>query len=47
MTNDVCVKIHYPKPACIHSVFAPGIYGIREKMCSTDKNSAIFLTDSA
>jgi len=47
MTRRICAKIKYPKPACIHTKFVPGIQGVDSKMNSSVPNSAIFLTDSA
>lgn len=46
MTRDVAPKLHYPKPALIHSTFFPALQGAQTKMSSSDPNSSIFLTDT-
>ena len=52
MTRDVAHKMVRKghglggKPALIHSKFFPPLQGATGKMCSSDENSAIFLTDS-
>lgn len=46
MTRDVAPRLHFPKPALIHSTFFPALQGAKSKMAASDTNSAIFLTDS-
>lgn len=46
MTRDVAPKLNFPKPALIHSTFFPALQGAKSKMSASEKNSAIFLTDS-
>lgn len=46
LTRDVAPRLHYRKPAVIHSRFFPGLQGVHTKMSSSEPNSAIFLTDS-
>ena len=46
MTRDVAPRLHYPKPALIHSIFFPALQGPKSKMSSSDPNSSIFLTDT-
>ena len=47
MTRDVAKRIKYLKPSCIHSTFFPAIQGKTGKMSASDKNTTIFLTDTA
>ena len=47
MTRDVAKRIKYLKPSCIHSTFFPAIQGKTGKMSASDKNTNIFLTDTA
>ena len=46
MTRDIASKLKFPKPASIYSKFFPALQGWNSKMSSSDKNSAIFLTDT-
>jgi tryptophanyl-tRNA synthetase len=46
LTRDVAHRLHYRKPAVIHSKFFPGLHGVNTKMSSSDPTSAIFLTDT-
>jgi len=46
MTRDVAPKLHYLKPALIHSSFFPALQGAHSKMSASDVNSSIFLTDT-
>ncbi|KAL6574395.1 hypothetical protein OROHE_001299 [Orobanche hederae] len=47
MTRDVAPRLGYHKPALIESSFFPALQGGIGKMCATDPNSAIYVTDSA
>ena len=46
MTRDAAPRLHYPKPALIHSIFFPALQGPKSKMSASDPNSSIFLTDT-
>jgi tryptophanyl-tRNA synthetase len=46
LTRDVAPRLHYRKPAVLHSKFFPGLKGVQTKMSSSDPTSAIFLTDT-
>ncbi|KAG2389474.1 hypothetical protein C9374_014034 [Naegleria lovaniensis] len=46
LTRDVAPKLGFPKPVLVHGKFLPSLQGAKTKMASSDKNSAIFLTDS-
>jgi tryptophanyl-tRNA synthetase len=46
MTRDVAPRLHYPKPALLHSTFFPALQGPKSKMSSSDPTSSIFLTDT-
>jgi len=45
LTRDVAVKLKYPKPALIHSMFFPALQGPQTKMSASDPNSSIYMTD--
>nr|CAB3267663.1 tryptophan--tRNA ligase, cytoplasmic-like [Phallusia mammillata] len=47
MTRDVAPRLHYRKPALLHSVFFPALQGAQTKMSASDPNTSIFLTDTA
>jgi len=48
MTRDVAPRLHWEKPAVIHSKFFPALQGANYKMSASSKtpNSAIFMTDT-
>ena len=46
LTRDVAPKLGFPKPVLVHGKFLPSLQGAKTKMSSSDKSSAIFLTDS-
>lgn len=46
LTRDVAPRLHYRRPAILHSKFFPGLRGVQTKMSSSDPTSAIVLTDS-
>ncbi|KAG5221256.1 tryptophan--tRNA ligase [Salix suchowensis] len=45
LTRDVAVKLKYPKPSLIHSIFFPALQGPQTKMSASDPNSSIFMSD--
>ncbi|KAI9823186.1 MAG: tryptophan--tRNA ligase [Thelocarpon impressellum] len=47
MTRDVAVRLKYPKPALIHSIFLPALQGPGSKMSASIDSSAIFMSDTA
>ncbi|KII65768.1 Tryptophan--tRNA ligase, cytoplasmic [Thelohanellus kitauei] len=47
LTRDIAPRLHYPKPALIHSKFIPALQGAKTKMSSSDELSSIYLSDSA
>ena len=47
MTRDVAPRLHYRKPALLHSVFFPALQGAQTKMSASDSTSSVFLTDTA
>jgi len=47
MTRDVAPRLHYHKPALLHSMFFPALQGAQSKMSASDGTSSIFLTDTA
>ncbi|MEM3399538.1 MAG: tryptophan--tRNA ligase [Candidatus Micrarchaeia archaeon] len=46
ITRDVAPLLKMPKPAAIHCKFIPGLQGTKGKMSSSEKDSAIYTTDS-
>ena len=46
MTRDVAVRLKYPKPSLIHSIFLPALQGPGSKMSASVDTSAIFMNDS-
>jgi tryptophanyl-tRNA synthetase len=46
MTRDVAPRLHYHKPALIHSKFFPALQGAGSKMSASDTTSSIFVTDT-
>ncbi len=44
--RDIAPKMKWKKPCLIHGKFLVGLKGIREKMSSSNKDSAIFLSDT-
>lgn len=46
MTRDVAPRLHFEKPALLHSVFFPALQGAQTKMSASDATSSIFLTDT-
>jgi tryptophanyl-tRNA synthetase len=48
IARDVLPKLGFYKPAAIHSIFLPGLYGIMEqgKMSSSEEQTAVFTVDS-
>ena len=47
MTRDVAVRLKYPKPSLIHSIFLPALQGPGSKMSASVDVSAIFMHDPA
>ena len=47
MTRDVAVRLKYPKPSLIHSIFLPALQGPGSKMSASVDISAIFMHDQA
>ncbi|KAI9780116.1 MAG: tryptophan--tRNA ligase [Peltula sp. TS41687] len=47
MTRDVAVRLKYPKPSLIHSIFLPALQGPGSKMSASIDTSAIFMNDNA
>ncbi|KAI9827323.1 MAG: tryptophan--tRNA ligase [Phylliscum demangeonii] len=47
MTRDVAVRLKYPKPSLIHSIFLPALQGPGSKMSASVDTSAIFMIDNA
>ena len=46
MTRDVAVRLKYPKPALVHSIFLPALQGPGSKMSASVDTSAIFMSDT-
>ena len=46
MTRDVAPRLHFRKPALLHSMFFPALQGAQTKMSASDQTSSIFLTDT-
>jgi len=46
MTRDVAPRLHFAKPAVVHSKFFPALQGPQTKMSASVEGSAIFMTDS-
>ncbi len=46
MTRDVAVRLKYPKPSLIHSIFLPALQGPGSKMSASIDTSAIFMNDT-
>lgn len=46
MTRDVAPRLGWEKPALVHSKFFPALQGAKGKMSASEKNSAIYVTDS-
>ncbi|VEU23606.1 DEKNAAC104764 [Brettanomyces naardenensis] len=44
--RDVAEKLHFSKPALIHSRFFPALQGPTTKMSASNENTAIFMTDT-
>ncbi|WVW78507.1 tryptophan-tRNA ligase [Kwoniella bestiolae CBS 10118] len=47
LTRDAADKLHYKKPALLHSKFLPALQGAGTKMSASKENTAIFMTDDA
>ncbi|KAG0645166.1 Tryptophanyl-tRNA synthetase [Hyphodiscus hymeniophilus] len=47
MTRDVAARLHFAKPALIHSSFLDALQGPGTKMSASIESSAIFMKDSA
>ncbi|WWD00530.1 tryptophan-tRNA ligase [Kwoniella sp. B9012] len=45
LTRDAADKLHYKKPALLHSKFLPALQGAGTKMSASKENTAIFMTD--
>ncbi|KAG2474579.1 MAG: Tryptophan--tRNA ligase [Nitrosopumilales archaeon] len=46
LTRDVAPKIGKPKPALIHNIMIPSLFGAGGKMSASEDNSTIYTTDS-
>ncbi|KAH0536434.1 tryptophan--tRNA ligase [Glutinoglossum americanum] len=46
MTRDVAIRLKYPKPSLIHSIFLPALQGPGSKMSASIDTSAIFMKDT-
>ena len=44
--RDYAPKLHYLKPALIHSVFLPSLKGSESKMSASDLESSVYLSDT-
>ena len=46
LTRDVAPKIGKPKPALIHNIMIPSLFGAGGKMSASEDNSTIYTTDT-
>lgn len=46
LCRDVASKLHYPKPALVHSKFIPALQGAQSKMSASVATSTIYLSDT-
>jgi len=46
LTRDVASRLHFPKPALIHSRFLDALQGPGSKMSASDDKSAVFMKDT-
>ncbi|MXX20923.1 MAG: tryptophan--tRNA ligase [Cenarchaeum sp. SB0661_bin_35] len=46
LTRDIAPILKYPKPALIHNIMIPSLAGSKNKMSASQKNSAVYTTDT-